>query len=332
MSIEITGPETTFTNAVRDGIAECMAADELVFVAGEDVGEYGGVWRTFSGLHERFGAKRLVDTPISEQAIVGLGVGAAMGGLRPVVDLMFCDFVAVAMDQIANQAAKMKYMFGGEARLPLTITTWPGAGVGAAAQHSQSLEAWLCHTPGLKVVMPTTPYDAKGLMISAIQDDNPVFFLGNKRLLGLSGPVPTGMYTVPLGQARIARPGTDVTVIALGAMVREAELAAVELAEEGIDIEVIDPRTLEPFDTETVVASIKRTNRAVVVHEAVRSGGFGAEITSRIQEQAFDYLDAPVERVGAPFTPVPFTPDLEKLYVPDAGRIADACRRTMARG
>ena len=281
--------------------------------------------------YERFGDHRLVDTPISEQAIVGLGVGAAIAGLRPVVDLMFCDFVAVAMDQIANQAAKMKYMFGGEARLPLTITTWPGAGVGAAAQHSQSLEAWLCHTPGLKVVMPATPVDAKGLIISAILDDNPVFFLGNKRLLGLTGPVPEGSYTVPLGQARIARSGRDVTVVALGAMVGEAELAAEMLSVDGIDIEIIDPRTLEPFDTDTVVTSIKKTNRAVVVHEAVQSGGFGAEITSRIQEYAFDYLDAPIERVGAPFTPVPFTPDLERLYVPDAARIAAACRRTLAR-
>ena len=324
-------PETTYATAIRDGIAECMAADPLVFVAGEDVGAYGGVWRTFMGLHERFGDHRLVDTPISEQAIVGLGVGAAMAGLRPVVDLMFCDFVAVAMDQIANQAAKMKYMFGGKARLPLTITTWPGAGVGAAAQHSQSLEAWLCHTPGLKVVMPATPVDAKGLIISAILDDNPVFFLGNKRLLGLTGPVPEGSYTVPLGQARIARSGRDVTVVALGAMVGEAELAAEMLSVDGIDIEIIDPRTLEPFDTDTVVTSIKKTNRAVVVHEAVQSGGFGAEITSRIQEYAFDYLDAPIERVGAPFTPVPFTPDLERLYVPDAARIAAACRRTLAR-
>ena len=324
-------PNTTYATAIRDGIAECMAADPNVFVAGEDVGAYGGVWRTFSGLFDQFGTERLVDTPISEQAIVGLGVGAAMAGLRPVVDLMFCDFVAVAMDQIANQAAKMKYMFGGEARLPLTITTWPGAGVGAAAQHSQSLEAWLCHTPGLKVVMPATPVDAKGLMISSILDDNPVFFLGNKRLFGLAGPVPEGFYTVPLGQARIARPGTDVTVVALGAMVGEAESAAEILAADGIDIEIIDPRTLEPFDTDAVVDSIKKTNRAVVVHEAVQSGGFGAEITARIQQFAFDYLDAPIERVGAPFTPVPFTPDLERLYVPDAARIVEACRRTLAR-
>lgn len=325
-------PEVTFTNAIRDGIAECMAADPTVFVAGEDVGAYGGVWRTFLGLHERFGDARLVDTPISEQAIIGLGVGAAMAGLRPVVDLMFMDFVAVAMDQIVNQAAKMKYMFGGKARMPLTITSWPGAGVGAAAQHSQSLEAWLCHTPGLKVVMPATPADAKGLMISAIEDDNPVFFLGHKRLLGLSGPVPDGLRRVPLGEARIARPGTDVTIVALGVMVGEAEAAADELAAEGISAEVIDPRTLEPFDTAAVVRSVRTTNHAVVVHEAVRSGGFGAEISARIQEQAFDYLDAPVERVGAPFTPIPFTPDLERLYVPDAAGIAEACRRTLARG
>ncbi len=325
-------PETTFVNAIRDGIGACMEADPNVFVAGEDVGAYGGVWRTFFGLHAQFGDKRMVDTPISEQAIVGLGIGAAMAGLRPVVDLMFCDFIAVAMDQIANQAAKMKYMFGGEARVPLTITSWPGAGVQAAAQHSQSLEAWLCHTPGLKVVVPSTPYDAKGMIISSILDDNPVFFMGNKRLFGISGEVPEGFYTVPLGSARVVRAGNDVTVVAYGAMVAQAEEAADLLAGEGIEIAIIDPRTLQPLDLDSIVDSVRTTNRAVVVHEAVRSSGFGAEIAARINEAAFDYLDAPVERVGAPFSPVPYSPQLEQLYLPDASRIADACRRTLGKG
>lgn len=323
--------ELTYANAFVEGLSQCLADDESVFVAGEDVGAYGGVWRTFQGLHEKFGSERLVDTPISEGAIVGLAVGASICGLRPVVDLMFVDFLAVSMDQVVNQAAKTKYMFGGKARLPLTITTWGGAGLSAAAQHSQSLEAWLCHTPGLKVVMPASPADMKGLLIASVREDNPVVVIGNKRLLGMSGPVPEDMYEVPLGVASIVRPGTDVTVLALGRMVQEALAAAEQLATEGIDVEVIDPRTLEPFDTETVLASVRRTNRAVVVHEAVRSGGVGAEIAARIAEEAFDDLDAPVERIGAPFTPVPFSPELESLYVPDADRIAQACRRTLYR-
>lgn len=323
--------ELTYGNAFVEGLSQCLADDETVFVAGEDVGAFGGVWRTFQGLYDEFGPERVVDTPISEGAIVGLAVGAAVCGLRPVVDLMFVDFLGVCMDQVANQAAKTKYMFGGKARLPLTVTTWSGAGLSAAGQHSQSLEAWLCHTPGLKVVMPSRPYDMKGLLVSSIREDNPVVVIGNKVLLGAAGPVPEEPYAIPLGVASVVRPGDDVTVIALGRMVPEALAAAEVLAAEGIGAEVIDPRTLEPFDTATVLASVRRTNRAVVVHEAVRSVGVGAEIAARIAEEAFDYLDAPVERLGAPFTPVPFSPELERIYVPDAVRIAEACRRTVRR-
>lgn len=317
--------------AMAEAIAQLMRDDPSIFVAGEDVAGYGGVFGTFSGLLDEFGERRVVDTPISEGAIVGLGIGAAACGLRPIVDLMFMDFIGVAMDQIANQAAKMKYMFGGTARLPLTITTFAGAGLSAAAQHSQSLEAWLCHVPGLKVVMPSNPYDMKGLLVSAVRDDNPTFVIGNKLLLGMSGPVPEELYEVPLGTAAIPREGHDVTVVAVGRMVNEALQAAAALAEDGISVEVVDPRTLQPFDVDTVVASVRKTNRVVVVHEAVRFGGIGAEIAAQIQEHAFDHLDAPVLRIGAPFSPVPFSPVLEAAYVPDAARIASGVRESLHR-
>jgi len=235
------------------------------------------------------------------------------------------------MDQIVNQAAKLKYMFGGTATLPLTITMAGGAGLSAAAQHSQSLEALLCHIPGLKVVYPSNPYDMKGLMTACIREDNPTIMVKHKRLLGMSGIVPEEAYAIPLGTAHIARPGHDVTVVAYGRMLNESLAAAEELAKEGIDCEVIDPRTLQPLDTATIVASVKRTNRAIVVHEAVRFGGLGAEITAQIQEEAFDYLDAPVARVAAPFSPVPFTPVLERHYLPDAAKIATGIREVLAR-
>jgi pyruvate dehydrogenase E1 component beta subunit len=308
-----------------------MREDPTIFVAGEDVGGVGGVFGTFRGLSEEFGTKRVVDTPIAEGAIIGLGVGAAVCGLRPVVDLMFMDFVGVAMDQIANQAAKIKYMFGGKVKLPLTVTTLAGAGLSAAAQHSQSFEAWLCHVPGLKVVMPSTPYDMKGLLVSAVRDDNPVFVVGNKLLLETVGPVPEELYEVPLGQAHIVRSGDDATVVATARMVHEAVAAAEQLAGEGVHIEVIDPRTLQPFDTATVVDSVRRTNRVLVVHEAVRFGGIGAEIAAQLQEEAFDYLDAPVRRLAAPFAPVPFSPVLEQAYLPNAAGIADAVRQLLGR-
>jgi pyruvate dehydrogenase E1 component beta subunit len=244
---------------------------------------------------------------------------------------MFMDFVGVAMDQIANQAAKIKYMFGGKVKLPLTVTTLAGAGLSAAAQHSQSFEAWLCHVPGLKVAMPSTPYDMKGLLVSAVRDDNPVFVVGNKLLLETAGPVPEELYEVPFGQAHTVRSGDDATVVATGRMVHEAVAAAEQLAGEGVEIEVIDPRTLQPFDTATVVESVRRTNRVLIVHEAVRFGGIGAEIAAQIQEEAFDYLDAPVHRLAAPFAPVPFSPVLEQAYLPNAAGIADGVRQLLGR-
>ena len=321
----------SYAMAFNEAVRQAMEADENVFAAGEDIGAFGGVFGTYSGLQATFGVDRVVDTPISKQAIVGLGIGAAVTGLRPIVDLMFMDFICVAMDQIVNQAAKLKYMFGGTATLPLTITTAGGAGLSAAAQHSQSLEALLCHIPGLKVVYPSNPYDMKGLMTACIREDNPTVMVKHKRLLGMSAIVPEENYEIPLGLARVARQGTDVTVIAYGRMLNESIAAAKTLAAEGIECEVIDLRTLQPLDTATLVESVKHTNRAVVVHEAVRFGGLGAEIAAQIQEEAFDYLDAPVGRIGAPFSPVPFSPALEQLYVPDVARIAEGIRAAVAR-
>jgi acetoin:2,6-dichlorophenolindophenol oxidoreductase subunit beta len=321
----------TYAVAFNEAVRGEMAANPDVFVAGEDVGAFGGVFHTFAGLQQEFGERRVVDTPISEQAIIGLGLGAAVSGLRPIVDLMFMDFICVAMDQIVNQTAKLKYMFGGSATVPLTITTTGGAGLSAAAQHSQSLEALLCHIPGLKVVYPSNAYDMKGLMTACIREDNPTVMVKHKRLLGLSGPVPEESYMIPLGQARIAREGNDVTVVAYGKMANDTLAAAEVLAGEGIQCEVIDPRTLQPFDIDTVVTSVRKTNRVVVVHEAVRFGGLGAEIAAQVQEQAFDYLDAPVGRVGAPFSPVPFTPALEQHWVPDVNRISAGIREAVAR-
>jgi pyruvate dehydrogenase E1 component beta subunit len=321
----------SYVMAFNEAVRQCMREDEDIFCLGEDIGAFGGVFGTYGGLQKEFGERRVVDTPISEQAIVGLGVGAAVSGLRPIVDLMFMDFICVAMDQIVNQAAKLKYMFGGKATMPLTITTAGGAGLSAAAQHSQSLEALLCHIPGLKVVHPSSPYDMKGLMVSCIREDNPTVMIKHKRLLGVSGPVPEELYAIPLGVANIVRPGKDVTVIALGKMVHDAMAAAEVLSEEGIDCEIIDPRTLQPLDTATIVTSARKTNRVIVVHEAVRFGGLGAEIAAQVQEEAFDHLDAPVARIGAPFSPVPFSPALEKFYVPDPVSIAAGIRGVLGR-
>ncbi len=320
-----------YVMAFNEAVSQAMEADPNVFCAGEDIGAFGGVFGTFGGLQAKFGVERVVDTPISEQAIVGLGVGAAATGLRPIVDLMFMDFICVAFDQIVNQAAKLKYMFGGEATLPLTITTAGGGGLSAAAQHSQSLEAILCHIPGLKVVYPSTPYDMKGLMMACIQEDNPTVMVKHKRLLGMSGHVPVEPYSIPLGTAHVVRPGRDVTIVSYGRMLHESLAAAEKLAADGIECEIIDPRTLQPLDTDTIVASAKRTNRVVVVHEAVRFGGLGAEIAAQIQEAAFDYLDAPVGRIGAPFSPVPFSPALEQHYIPSAASIEAGVRAAMFR-
>lgn len=315
-----------YVEAIPEAIRQCMRYDENVFVAGEDVAGFGSVYGTTRGILEEFGERRIVDTPISEAGIVGLAVGAAAVGLRPIVDIMFMDFIGCCMDQLVNQLAKMKYMFGGKARLPVTVMTSAGAGTNMAAQHSQSLEAMLCHVPGLKVVMPSNAHDAKGLLVASIRDDDPVIFVMHKFLLGSSADVPEEVYEIPLGVAKVVRPGSDVTVVAHGAMVGHAIGAAEELAADGISLEIIDPITLQPFDLPTVLASVAKTHRALVVHEAVRFGGIGAEFAAAIAEEGFDDLDAPVARVGAPFTPVPFSPVLEQAYLPGAADIAAHAR------
>jgi pyruvate/2-oxoglutarate/acetoin dehydrogenase E1 component len=323
--------EITYVKAFTEALMQLMAEDENVLVIGEDVAHYGGVFHAFDGLLKTYGEKRVIDTPISEMGFIGMGVGAAARGLRPVCDLMFFDFIGVAMDQLYNQAAKLKFMFGGDVSVPLTLTTAGGAGLSAGPQHSQSLEAWLAHVPGLKVALPSSPYDVKGLMVACVRDNNPTVMVLNKRMLGSKGPVPEEIYEIPLGQANVLRPGRDATVIAVGRMAVEAMSAAEELAKDGTEVEVIDVRTVQPLDSATILESIRRTNRALVVHEAVTFGGIGAEIAAQIQEEAFDYLDAPVLRLGAPFAPVPFSPVLERAYIPDAGRIATGVQRLLER-
>jgi len=323
--------EITYVKAFTESLMQLMAEDESVVVIGEDVAQYGGVFHAFDGLLKTYGEKRVIDTPISEMGFIGMGVGAAARGLRPVCDLMFFDFIGVCLDQLYNQAAKLKFMFGGDVTVPLTLTTAGGAGLSAGPQHSQSLEAWLAHVPGLKVALPSSPYDVKGLMVAAVRDDNPTVVILNKRMLGTKGPVPEEIYEIPLGQANTVRSGRDATVIAVGRMVAEAMTAAEELAGSGVDVEVIDVRTVQPLDSKTILDSVRRTNRALVVHEAVTFGGIGAEISSQIQEEAFDYLDAPVLRLGAPFSPVPFSPVLERAYIPDSNRIAAGVRRLLER-
>ncbi len=318
-----------YVAAITEGVRTVMLEQPEAFVAGEDVAGAGGVYGYYNGILDEFGPERVFDTPISEEGIVGLGVGSAATGCRPIIDLMFMDFLGECMDEVANQLAKMRYMFGGAATLPVTMLTMAGAGMSLAAQHSQSLEAWICHLPGLKVVMPTTPYDAKGLIIAAARDNNPVIVVLNKMSLAISGEVPEESYEIALGKANIVRPGTNYTIVALGRMLHEAVKAADQLKELGIDAEVIDPRTLQPFDTQTVVESVKKTHRAMVVHEAVRFGGIGGEIAAQIQEEAFDYLDAPVARVGAPFSPVPFSPALEQHYIPNADRIVAEAKKQL---
>ena len=321
--------EITYVAAIAEAAGAILAEQETAFIAGEDVAGAGGVFGSYRGLLDEFGAERVVDTPISEEGIVGLGVGAAATGLRPIIDIMFMDFMGECMDEIANQMAKMRYMFGGAAKLPITVVTMSGAGMNMAAQHSQSLEVWICHLPGLKVVAPATPYDAKGLLIAAARDDNPVFVVMNKLSLRNSGPVPEDAYAVPIGKAQVVREGADLTLVAYSRMVGEAQKAAESLATEGIDAEVIDLRSLQPMDTETVVDSVRKTHRAVVVHEAVRFAGLGGEIAAQIQELAFDDLDAPVARVGAPFSPVPFSSVLEQTYLPNADKIVAETKSLM---
>ncbi|OGW16804.1 MAG: acetoin dehydrogenase [Nitrospinae bacterium RIFCSPLOWO2_12_FULL_45_22] len=321
--------EITFAQAINEALREEMKKDPTVFIAGEDIGLMGGVFGVTGGLLEDFGEERVRDTPITEAAIVGSAIGAAVTGMRPVIELMFIDFTAVAMDQIVNQAAKMRYMFGGKATLPLTIRTCAGAGFSASAQHSQSLEAWFAHTPGLKVVMPSTPQDAKGLLKAAIKDNNPVIFIEHKLLYGKKGEVPEGEYTIPLGKAQILREGKDLTLISWSRMVDICLSAADILSKEAIKAEVIDLRTLVPLDKEAIFSSVEKTGRVIIVHEACLTGGFGGEIAALIADEAFDSLDAPIKRVAAPDVPIPFNPVLEKHYLPDEEKILRAARQIL---
>ena len=317
----------TYLQALNEALRQEMERDPEVFILGEDVGRFGGCFGVTQGLFEAFGESRVKDTPITESAIVGAATGAAAMGMRPVCEIMFVDFIGVALDQLYNQAAKMRFMFGGKAKIPMVLRAPQGAGIGAAAQHSQSLEAWFAHVPGLKVVMPSTAYDAKGLLIAAIRDDNPVVFLEHKLLYGIEGEVPDEPYTVELGKAKVQREGQDVTIVATAAMVHNALEAAEKLAGDGIAAEVIDPRSLTPLDIDTIVESVKKTHGLLIVHEAVKKGGVGGEIAAQVAEQAFDYLDAPIVRIGAPFTPVPFSPPLEKAFIPDGDAIVKAVRQ-----
>jgi 2-oxoisovalerate dehydrogenase E1 component len=313
-------------DAVRTALEESLADDERVFLAGIDVGEGGNVFGLTRGLRERFGG-RVRDTPISETAVLGLGVGAAMAGMRPVVEVMYIDFVGVCLDQLLNQAAKMPFMTGGTAEMALTVRTQFGAGRSSGSQHSQSLEALLAHIPGLTVVMPSTPADTYGLLRAAIEDPNPVVFIENRLLYGMKGPQPPAGYTVPIGTAAVVRPGTDVTVVSVSRMVHEAVAAACEVADEGVSVEVIDLRTIAPLDMGTVLASVRKTGRLLIAHEAVVPFGIGAEIAACVARDAFWDLDAPIDRVGAAATPPPYAPSLEREWLPDRADIAAAVRR-----
>jgi pyruvate/2-oxoglutarate/acetoin dehydrogenase E1 component len=317
-------PETTTIKAITRALADAMRADERVFVLGEDVAE-GGPYTATAGLAEEFGTARVINTPISEAAITGVAIGAAQAGMRPVLEIMFIDFITLALDQLVNAAAKAHFMSGGQLTVPLVLRTQGGAGKRGAAQHSQSLESWLTHVPGLKVVMPSRPVDAAGLLASAIADPNPVVFIEAKTLYFRKGEVPEPVAPVPIGKAVTLREGGDLTIVALSTLVHGALAAGDRLAtEHGIEAEVIDPRTLVPLDLDSIVASVERTGRLVVAHEAVARGGFGAEIAAQVQAAAFDFLDAPIVRVGAPFAPVPFSGPLEDAYLPGADDVVAA--------
>ena len=324
-------PELSYREAVRDALSRAMREDDSVFVMGEDIAEMGGSMGVTQGMLAEFGPDRVRNTPISEAAIVGAGIGAAMQGMRPVVEIMYEDFLTLACEQIVNQAAKHRYMSGGQLKVPLTVRTQGGAGWSPGAQHAQQLEAWFVHIPGLKVVYASTPSDVRGLLWSSIYDDNPVVFFEHRLLYGLKDELSDELEPVPLGQARVHREGQDVTVVATGPLVHQSLRAADEAEKEGVSVEVVDPRTLQPLDERTIVDSVKKTNRCVVAHEAVTRMGFGAEIAAVVQYQAFDWLDAPVERVGAQFTPIPFAPVMEEYVVPHDDDVLQAIYRTVGR-
>jgi pyruvate/2-oxoglutarate/acetoin dehydrogenase E1 component len=321
----------SYAEALNEALREEMRRDALVFVIGEDVGRMGGLFKVTQGLLEEFGAQRVIDTPISEAAIAGAGVGSALVGARPVIEFQFLDFITIAMDQIVNHAAKLRYMTGGMASLPLVVRAPVGAGIGLGAQHSQSLEAWFVHVPGIKVVMPSTPADAKGLLKSAIRDNNPVLFLEHRLLYAQTGPVPEDEdYLVPLGLADVKRAGTDITVVATARTVPLALTAAESLAAERIELEVIDPRTLKPLDAATVAESVKKTNRLVVVNDGWRTGGYAAEVMAVVMEHCFFDLDAPIQRVCGQDTPMPVAPSLQNAVMVSEADIVEACRVAMA--
>jgi len=322
--------EVTVRDALREALREEMQRDKSVFLLGEDIGRYwGGAFGVTKDLAEEFGDERVRDTPISESAIIGVGVGAAITGMRPVAEIMFGDLSALAMDQIANQAAKIRYMFGGQAKVPLVIRTPFGAGVNIASHHSQSLEAWFMHTPGLHVAVPSTPYDAKGLLKTAIRGNNPVFFVEHKLLYPVKGMIPEEDYTIPFGVVDVKREGADVTIFATLYVVHKALAAAQKLSKEGINAEVVDPRTLSPLDKEAIVKSVKKTGRIVIVTEDCKTAGVSAEIAAIVAEEALDYLDAPIKRVAEPDTPIPFSPPLEKFVIPDERSIIKAVKETV---
>ena len=324
--------EITYKDAIKEAMVEEMRRDEDIIFLGEDIGIYGGAFGVSVGMIEEFGEERVRDTPISEAAIAGCAAGAAATGLRPIMEIMFSDFLTISMDAIVNQAAKMRYMFGGKAQVPMVVRCPSGSGTGAAAQHSQSLEAWMCHVPGLKVVAPSTPADAKGLLKSAIRDNNPVVFFESKTLYKTKGLVPKEDYVIELGKADIKREGSDVTVITYGRMLQRVQEAAEILSNENIQVEIIDLMTLYPMDKETIIKSVCKTGRALIVHEAAKTGGLGGEIAAAIVEsEAFNYLDAPVSRLAGKDVPIPYNPELEKAVVPQVHEIESKIRELIVR-
>lgn len=318
------------SEALAEALGEEMERDERIFIIGEDITAHDGIFGQFKGLYKRF-PKRVIDTPISETCIIGAGVGAALTGMRPLVDMHFADFFTTAMDEIANQTAKIRYMFGGQTKIPLVIWASDGGGLSAAAHHSQSLESWFIHTPGLKVVVPSEPADVKGLIKTSIRDDDPVIFFQHKKLFAETGPVPEEQYLIPFGKGDIKRQGSDITIITYSRMTYLSLEAADRLAKEGIEVEVIDLRTLNPFDFDLIAESVKKTCHVLVVHEACLTGGFGAEIAARIGEELFDYLDAPVSRIGAKDVPIPFSPVLENFVLPQTDDIVEGVKRVLTR-
>ena len=324
-------PEITYLEAIRQTLWQEMERDERVFLIGEDIGRYGGAFGVTHGMLDKFGPERIRETPISENSIIAAAVGASLLGMRPVAEIMFMDFIFLALDQLANQAAKMHFMFGGKANVPIVVRMPGGSGTGAAAQHSQSLESMLIHIPGLRVVNPSTPYDAKGLLLTAIRDPNPVAFVEHKQLYKTKGEVPEGDYTLPFGVADIKRPGKDLTLVANSIMVLRSLAVAERLAPEGIDVEVIDPRTLAPLDGDTIINSVCKTGKLLIVHEACQTGGWAGELTSVVTgSRAFDYLDAPVRRLAGADVPIPYNRELERAAVPQEADIEREIRAILA--